>query len=82
MSANKNSNKQSLYDVHPVPEKMLIRPYLKDKEYDMEELKNMMPKAAAKQLLAEASTHASRKTRRKAVKAHLVQEFHDAHIGE
>jgi hypothetical protein len=81
MSANKNNNQKILDDVHPLLEKMLIETYLKGKGFALEDLK-YLPKAAAKQLLTEASTYASGKLAEVEVKAHLMQELHDAYIGE
>lgn len=81
MSVNKNNNQKTLDDVHPFLEKMLIETYLKGKGYTLEELQSL-PKKEAKQLMKEASTYASGKLAEVEVKAHLMQELHDAYIGE
>jgi hypothetical protein len=81
MSANKNNNQKILDDVHPFLEKVLIETYLKGKGYTLEDLK-YLPKAAAKQLLAEASTYASGKLAEVEGKAHLMQELQNAYNGE
>jgi len=60
---------------------MLIETYLKGKGYALEDLK-YLPKAAAKQFLTEASNYASGKLAEVEVKAHLMQELHDAYINE
>jgi hypothetical protein len=81
MSTNKNNNQSILDDIHPFLEKMLIETYLKGKGYTMEALKNL-PEEEARQLMKEASTHASGKLAEVEVKAHLMQVLHDAYIGE
>jgi hypothetical protein len=81
MSANKKDNQKILDDVHPFLEKMLIETYLKGKGYTLEELQNL-PEEEAKRLMKEASTYASGKLAEVEVKAHLMQELHDAYIGE
>ena len=81
MSTDKDNNRKILDDVHPFLEKMLIETYLKGKGYILEELKSL-PEEEAKQLMKEASTYASGKLAEVEVKAHLMQELHDAYIGE
>ena len=81
MSTDKHNKRKILDDVHPFLEKMLIETYLKGKGYILEELKSL-PEEEAKQLMKEASTYASGKLAEVEVKAHLMQELHDAYIGE
>jgi hypothetical protein len=78
---SKNKNQKILDDVHPFLEKMLIETYLQGKGYTLEELQSL-PEKEAKRLMKEASTYASGKLAEVEVKAHLMQELHDAYIGE
>ena len=81
MSTTKNDNQKILDDIHPFLEKVLIEAYLKGKGYTLKKLKNM-PEEEVKQLMKEASTYASGKLAEVEVKAHLMQELHDAYMNE
>lgn len=81
MSTKTNNSKPLIEDIHAFLEKTLIEAYLKGKGYTLEDLKNL-PRAEAKQLMKEASTFASCKLAELEDRAHLVQELHDAYIGE
>ena len=81
MSAKKNNGQPITEDIHAFLEKTLIEAYLKGKGYTREDLKNL-PEAEAKQLMKEASTYASGKLAEVEVKAHFMQELHDAYSGE
>jgi D-alanine-D-alanine ligase-like ATP-grasp enzyme len=81
MSTTKNNNQKILDDIHPFLEKVLIEAYLKGKGYTLKKLKNM-PEEEVKQLMKEASTYASGKLAEVEVKAHLMQELHDAYMNE
>ncbi len=80
--STKNNNSQPIReDIDAVLEKALIEAYLKGKGYTLKDLKNL-PEAEAKQLMTEASTYASSKLAEVEVRAHLVQELHDAYTNE
>jgi hypothetical protein len=81
MSTNKINDQKIMDDIHPFLEKMLIETYLKGKGYTLEGLKSL-PDEEAKQLMREASIHASGKLAEVELKAHLMQVLHDAYIGE
>lgn len=81
MSAKNNSGPPITEDIHAFLEKTLIETYLKGKGFTQEDLKNL-PEAESKQLMKEASTYASGKLADMEVKAHFMQELHDAHTGE
>ena len=81
MSTNKINDQKIMDDIHPFLEKMLIEIYLKGKGYTLEGLKSL-PDEEAKQLMREASIHASGKLAEVELKAHLMQVLHDAYIGE
>ena len=81
MSTTKNNNQKILDEIHPFLEKVLIEAYLKGKGYTLKKLKNM-PEEEVKQLMKEASTYASGKLAEVEVKAHLMQELHDAYMNE
>jgi hypothetical protein len=81
MAVKKNNNQKILDDIHPFLEKTLIETYLKGKGFTLNELKNL-PEKKARQLMKEASTYASGKLAEVEVKARLMQELHDAYIGE
>ena len=81
MSTTKNKNQIILDDIHPFLEKVLIETYLKGKGYTLKKLKNM-PEEEVKQLMKEAFTYASGKLAEVEVKAHLMQELHDAYMNE
>jgi hypothetical protein len=81
MKKQKNNDRAVLDEIHAFLEKTLIEAYLKGKGYTLEELKSL-PEAEAKQLKKEASTYASNKLAEVELKAHLVQELHDAYWEE
>lgn len=81
MTKPENDNKESTEDIHAYLEETLIASYLKDKGYDLKKLKDL-PEAEVKQLLTEASTYASNKLAEVELRAHFIQELHDAHIEE
>jgi len=78
--STKNNNGQPIReDIHAVLENALIEAYLKGKGYTLKDLKKL---PEAKQLMKEASTYASSKLAEVEVRAHLVQELHDAYTNE
>ena len=79
MSAKKNVHPIA-EDIHAFLEKTLIEAYLKGKGYTLEDWQNL-PEEEAKQIMKEASTYASGKLAEVEVKAHFMQELHDAYIG-
>ena len=79
MSAKKNKGQPIMEDIHAFLEKTLIEAFLKGKGYTLEDLQNL-PEEEAKQIMKEASTYASGKLAEVEVKAHLMQELHDAYI--
>ena len=81
MPAKKNNVQPIADDIHAFLEKTLIEAYLKGKGYTLEDLQNL-PEEEAKQIMKEASTYASGKLAEVEVKAHFMQELHDAYIGE
>ena len=81
MKKQNNNDRAVLDEIHAFLEKTLIEAYLKGKGYTLEELKSL-PEAEAKQLKKEASTYASNKLAEVELKAHLVQELHDAYWEE
>jgi len=81
LSTNKNNGQPILEDIHAFLEKTLIEAYLKGKGYTGEDLQKL-PEEEAKQLMKEASTYASGKLAEVEVKAHFMQELHDAHKSE
>jgi hypothetical protein len=81
MSAKKNNVQPIAEDIHAFLEKTLIEAYLKGKGYILEDLQNL-PEEEAKQIMKEASTYASGKLAEVELKAHFMQELHDAYIGE
>ena len=81
MSTNENNGQKIFSDIQPFLEKVLIETYLEGKGFTMKKLKNM-PEEEVKQLMKEASTYASGKLAEVEVKAHLMQELHDAYMNE
>ena len=81
MSTSLNNNPKTSNSIHPFLEKLLIETYLKGKGYTMDALKGV-PEEVAKQLMKEACIYASSKLAEVEVKAHLMQELHDAYINE
>ncbi len=81
MSAKNNNSPPLTEDIHAFLEKTLIEAYLKGKGFTPEDLKNL-PEAESKQLMREASTYASGRLAEVEVKAHFMQELHDAQTGE
>ena len=81
MPAKKNNVQPIADDIHAFLEKTLIEAYLKGKGYTLEDLQKL-PKEEAKYLMKEASTYASGKLAEVEVKAHFMQELHDAYSGE
>jgi hypothetical protein len=81
MATRKNNGQPLMEDIHAFLEKTLIEAYLKGKGYALDDLKKM-PEAEARQLMKEASTYASGKLAEVEVKAHLMQELHDAYTSE
>jgi len=81
MSTIKNNGKPIMEDIHAFLEMTLIEAYLKGKGYTLEDLQKL-PEVEAKQLMKEASTYASGKLAEVEVKAHFMQELHDAYSGE
>lgn len=79
MSAQKNNGQPLMEDIHAFLEKTLIEAYLKGKGYSMEDLQDL-PEEKACQIMTEASTYASGKLAEVEVKAHFMQELHDAYI--
>jgi len=80
MSRKKTKGQPIMEDIHAFLERTLIEAYLKGKGYTLEELQNL-PKEEAKQIMKEASTYASGTLAEVEVKAHFMQELHDAYIG-
>jgi hypothetical protein len=78
---SENNNMKILDDVHPFLEKMLIESFLKGKGFTMEEIQ-ALPEETAKKLMREASIYASGKLAEMELRAHLVQELHDAFLEE
>jgi adenylate kinase len=81
MCAQKNNQTSVSADVHNFLERTLIEAYLKGKGYSLDDLKKL-PEETARQLMKEASTYASGKLAEMELKAHFVQELHDAYLGE
>lgn len=81
MSTQKRNDKPIVEDIHAFLEKTLIEAYLKGKGFALEDLKDL-PEAESRQLMREASTYASSKLAEVEVRAHFVQELHDAYAGE
>ncbi len=81
MSARKNNGQPLMEDIHAFLEKTLIEAYLKGKGYALDDLKKL-PEAEARLLMKEASTYASGKLAEVEVKAHFMQELHDAYTSE
>jgi len=81
MSTQKRNDKPIVEDIHAFLEKTLIEAYLKGKGFAVEDLEDL-PEAEVRQLMKEASTYASSKLAEVEVRAHFVQELHDAHAGE
>ena len=81
MSAKNNCGPPITEDIHAFLEKTLIETYLKGKGYSMEDLQNL-PEEKAYQIMTEASTYASGKLAEVEVKAHFMQELHDARTSE
>ena len=81
MATSKNNGQPLMEDIHAFLEKTLIEAYLKGKGYALDDLKKL-PEAEARQLMKEASTYASGKLAEVEVKAHLMQELHDAYTSE
>jgi hypothetical protein len=79
MTKPDNPNKASTGDIHPYLEETLIESYLKDKGYDLKKLKDL-PEIEVKQLMTEASTYASNKLAEVELRAHFVEELHEAHL--
>jgi len=79
MAKPDNNNKESTEHIHAYLEETLIESYLKDKGYDLKKLKDL-PEAEVKQLMAEASTYASNKLAEVELRAHFVEELHEAHL--
>jgi hypothetical protein len=81
MTKPENNNKESTEDIHAYLEQTLIESYLKDKGCDLKKLKDL-PEAEVKQLMTEASTYASNKLAEVELRAHFVEELHEAHLEE
>jgi len=81
MATRKNNGQPLMEDIHAFLEKTLIEAYLKGKGYVLDDLKKL-PEAEARQLMREASTYASGKLAEVEVKAHFMQELHDAYTSE
>ena len=81
MLTNENNSQKIFSDIQPFLEKVLIETYLEGKGFTMTKLKTM-PEEEVKQLMKEASTYASGKLAEVEVKAHLMQELHDAYMNE
>jgi hypothetical protein len=81
MTKLEKNNQGSIEDIHAYLEETLIENYLKGKGYTLEALKKL-PETEVKQLMTEASTYASNKLAEVELRAHLVQELHDAHTEE
>jgi hypothetical protein len=67
-------------DIHAFLEKTLIETYLKGKGFTSEEVKKL-PEMESRQLMKEASTYASSKLAEVELRAHFVQDLHDAQSG-
>jgi hypothetical protein len=80
MSTKQSNGKPLIEDIHAFLEKTLIEAFLKGKGYTLEDLQNL-PEEEAKQIMKGASTYASGKLAEVEVKAHFMQELHDAYIG-
>jgi hypothetical protein len=81
MCAKKNNQTAVSDDVHVFLERTLIEAYLKGKGYTLDDLKKL-PEEMARQLMKEASMYASGKLAEMELKAHFVEELHDAYLGE
>ena len=68
-------------DIHALLEKTLIEAYLKGKGYTLDDLQDL-PEEEARQLKKEASTYASSKLAEVELRAHFVQELHNAQSSE
>jgi len=79
VSAKKTNSQPLMEDIHAFLEKTLIEAYLKGKGYTLEGLRDL-PEEKACQIMTEGSTHASSRLAEVEVKAHLMQELHDAYI--
>ena len=77
MTTDKKPDQPLMEDTHAFLEHTLIEAYLKGKGHTLDDLKKL-PEAEAKQLMLEASTYASGKLAEIEVRAHLVEEIHDA----
>ena len=80
MLPNKNNDQivTTAQDIHAFMFKSLIEAYLKGKGYTMDEVKKL-PEGEAKRLMTEASTYASSKMAEVEIRAHYMQELHDAY---
>jgi len=81
MNNLKKDNQTIMKDPHALLERMLIETYLIGKGFTLEGLKHL-PKDKAKQLMKEASMHASNKLAEVELRAHLMQTLHDAYGNE
>jgi hypothetical protein len=81
MSAPTNDIRPITEDIHAFLEKTLIEAYLQGKGYTLDDLKRL-PEKEVKQIMKEASTYASSKLAEVELRAHFVQELHDAHGSE
>ena len=77
MTENKIPDQPLMEDPLAFLEHTLIEAYLKGKGHSLEDLKKL-PEAEAKHLMLEASTYASGKLAEIEVRAHLVEEIHEA----
>ena len=81
MSAPINNIQPNTEDIHAFLERTLIEAYLQGKGHALDDLKKL-PEEEARQLMKEASTYASSKLAEVELRAHFVQELHDAHGSE
>jgi hypothetical protein len=79
MKKAKNTNKASTKDIHAYLEQTLIEAYIQDQGYTLEGLKDL-PEAEIKRLMTEASTYASNKLAEVELRAHFVEELHEAYL--
>jgi len=81
MSTEENNDQPLIEDMHAGLEMSLIKTFLKEKGYTLDELRKLQ-EAEFKELMKEASTYASGKLAELEERAHFLQELHDAYIGE
>ena len=81
MTEKIKNHQPNIEDIHSFLEKTLIEAYLSGKGYTLRDLKKL-PETEAKRLKKDASIYASGKLAEVEVKARLMQELHEAYIGE